>query len=183
VDDDGNGYVDDVYGIDTVTTTAIPWTTRAMARTRQGTIAAIGNNNLGVVGVNWNARVLSCKFLDADGSGTDAGAIECFNYIGRDAEPRREHPRDEQQLGRTARIVAAGAALIAAIDAAGPWASSTSSARETTARTTTSARSIPPAIHRRASSPSRRRDRPIDGRSSATTARRPLTWRRLVKTS
>src|SRR6185369_12893824 len=32
-------------------------------------------------GVNWNAKLLSCKFLSGSGYGTDAGAIECFNYI------------------------------------------------------------------------------------------------------
>ena len=79
VDDDGNGYVDDVYGIDTANHDSDPMDDQGHGTHTAGTIAAIGNNNLGVVGVNWNARGLSCKFLDADGSGTDAGAIECFN--------------------------------------------------------------------------------------------------------
>ena len=46
-----------------------------------GTIGATGDNNVGVVGVAWGTRTLACKFLNSSGSGTDAGAIECFNYV------------------------------------------------------------------------------------------------------
>jgi hypothetical protein len=46
-----------------------------------GTIGATGDNGEGVVGVAWGTRILACKFLDSSGHGTDAGAIECFNYI------------------------------------------------------------------------------------------------------
>ncbi len=41
-----------------------------------GTIGAVGNNGLGVVGVNWTTRIMALKFLSASGSGTTAGAIE-----------------------------------------------------------------------------------------------------------
>ena len=34
-----------------------------------GIIGAVGNNSLGVAGVNWNVKILPCKFLDALGSG------------------------------------------------------------------------------------------------------------------
>jgi hypothetical protein len=81
IDDDGNGYVDDVYGINTVNHTGDPMDDQGHGTHTSGTVAAVGNNDLGVVGVNWNAKILSCKFLDASGSGTDAGAIECFNYV------------------------------------------------------------------------------------------------------
>jgi len=81
IDDDGDGYVDDVYGIDTVNHDSNPFDDQGHGTHTAGTIAAAGNNGLGVVGVNWNAKLLSCKFLDANGSGTDAGAIECFDYI------------------------------------------------------------------------------------------------------
>ena len=37
-----------------------------------GTIAAVGNNGTGVVGVNWTARVLACKFMNAQGTGPDS---------------------------------------------------------------------------------------------------------------
>src|SRR5262249_46768294 len=45
-----------------------------------GTLAGVGNNGVGVVGVNWNAKILACKFLNSSGSGTDAAAAACLNY-------------------------------------------------------------------------------------------------------
>jgi len=81
IDDDLNGYVDDVFGIDAVNHDTNPMDDNSHGTHTSGTIAAVGNNGVGVVGVNWNAKVLACKFLNAAGSGSDAGAIECFNYI------------------------------------------------------------------------------------------------------
>jgi len=45
-----------------------------------GTIGAVGNNSQGVVGVNWTASILGCKFLDSTGSGLDSDAINCMDY-------------------------------------------------------------------------------------------------------
>jgi hypothetical protein len=81
IDDDGDGYVDDVYGIDTVGHSSDPMDDSGHGTHVAGTIAAVGDNNLGVVGVSWNTKVLPCKFLDKTGTGSDAGAIECFNYL------------------------------------------------------------------------------------------------------
>lgn len=80
-DDDGNGYVDDVYGIDTVNNDTDPMDDHGHGTHTAGTNAAAGNNGIGVAGVSWNAKILACKFLSASGSGSDAGAIACFNYI------------------------------------------------------------------------------------------------------
>ena len=44
-----------------------------------GTIGAVGNNSVGVVGVNWTTQIVACKFLNAAGSGSNADAIECIN--------------------------------------------------------------------------------------------------------
>jgi subtilisin family serine protease len=46
-----------------------------------GIIGAVGNNGLGVVGVNWNVKIMACKFLGADGYGTIADAIACLEYV------------------------------------------------------------------------------------------------------
>ena len=81
VDDDHNGYVDDVRGIDTVNHDSDPMDDHGHGTHTAGTIGAVGNNGIGVVGVSWNVKILACKFIAAGGSGTDAGAIECFNYI------------------------------------------------------------------------------------------------------
>ena len=81
IDDDHNGYIDDVFGIDTANNDRDPMDDHGHGTHTAGTIGAVGNNATGVVGVNWNVKILPCKFLKADGTGTDAGAIECFNYI------------------------------------------------------------------------------------------------------
>jgi subtilisin family serine protease len=81
VDDDGNGYVDDCHGIDTVNGDSDPMDDNDHGTHVAGTIAAVGNNSLGVAGVNWSASVLPCKFLDANGSGSTAGAIACLDYV------------------------------------------------------------------------------------------------------
>src|SRR5206468_4691508 len=39
------------------------------------------NNGVGVVGVNWNVRIMPCKFLNASGSGSTSDAITCLNYV------------------------------------------------------------------------------------------------------
>lgn len=46
-----------------------------------GTIGAIGNNALGVTGINWNVTILPCKFLDSSGTGDTASAIRCLDFI------------------------------------------------------------------------------------------------------
>jgi subtilisin family serine protease len=45
-----------------------------------GTIAAVGNNGVGVAGVNWNARVMGLKFLDSTGSGAVSDAINAIEF-------------------------------------------------------------------------------------------------------
>ena len=81
IDDDLNGYVDDVYGINAITGSGNPMDDHGHGTHTAGTIGAVGNNGQGVVGVNWNVRILTCKFLSSGGSGSDADATECFNYI------------------------------------------------------------------------------------------------------
>jgi subtilisin family serine protease len=46
-----------------------------------GIIGAVGNNNIGVAGVNWHVQILPCKFLDASGSGDLASVIVCLDLV------------------------------------------------------------------------------------------------------
>jgi len=78
-DDDGNGYIDDIYGIDAFNGDADPMDDVDHGTHCAGTIGAVGNNGIGVAGVNWNVKIVALKFLGLDG-GTDAGAIECYQY-------------------------------------------------------------------------------------------------------
>ena len=118
IDDDHNGYVDDVFGIDTVNHDANPMDDNGHGTHTAGTIAAVGNNGIGVVGVNWNAKILACKFLNAAGSGSDAGAIECFNYLIA-LKQRGENIRVSSNSWGAYRGSSISQALKNAVDAAG----------------------------------------------------------------
>jgi subtilisin-like proprotein convertase family protein len=45
-----------------------------------GTIGAVGNNGVGVAGVNWHARIMALKFLDSSGSGYTSDAVRALNF-------------------------------------------------------------------------------------------------------
>jgi subtilisin family serine protease len=81
LDDDHNGYVDDVHGIDRANGDADPMDDNGHGTHAAGTIGAQGNNGVGGVGVAWNPQLLACKFLDAAGNGYDSSAIACFDYV------------------------------------------------------------------------------------------------------
>lgn len=80
VDDDRNGYVDDVVGYDFVNRDGDPWDDHSHGTHVSGTIGAVGNNLVGVVGVNWRTRIMALKFLGAGGSGSTSNAISAVLY-------------------------------------------------------------------------------------------------------
>ena len=45
-----------------------------------GTIAAVGNNGVGVVGVNWKAQIMALRFMGPDGSGSTSDAVKCVDW-------------------------------------------------------------------------------------------------------
>lgn len=81
IDDDGNGYVDDVYGWDAANDDGDPMDDHYHGTHVAGTIGAVRNNSEGVVGVTPYVRVMALKFLDASGSGSSSDAIELLNYV------------------------------------------------------------------------------------------------------
>ncbi len=80
VDDDGNGYIDDYYGWDCRNEDNNPMDDHSHGTHVAGTIAAIGNNGIGVTGVAWKAKLMSLKFLGSSGSGFTADAVQCLLY-------------------------------------------------------------------------------------------------------
>jgi hypothetical protein len=80
VDDDGNGYVDDIYGIDTFNNDSDPMDDHNHGTHVSGTIGAVGNNGIGVAGINWNVRIMALKFISSNGYGYTSDAIECLEY-------------------------------------------------------------------------------------------------------
>ncbi|WP_430393348.1 S8 family serine peptidase [Corallococcus exiguus] len=91
VDDDGNGYVDDVHGIDATDETKTPMDVNGHGTHVAGTIAARGGNGLGVVGVSPRTKLLACKVEDADGFFTLDAAVRCLDYL-LDLKTRARHP-------------------------------------------------------------------------------------------
>ena len=80
VDNDGNGFVDDVFGWNFATNTANVFDDNSHGTHVAGTIGAVGNNGSGITGVNWQVSIMGLKFLDASGSGTTSAAIAALNY-------------------------------------------------------------------------------------------------------
>jgi subtilisin-like proprotein convertase family protein len=80
VDNDGNGLVDDYYGADFANNDGNPMDDNNHGTHVSGTIGAVGNNGIGVVGVAWNVKIMALKFLSASGSGYTSDAIDCINY-------------------------------------------------------------------------------------------------------
>ncbi len=81
IDEDGNGYVDDVFGINAITNNGNPFDDNAHGTHVSGTIGAVANNVLGVTGVAQNVQIVNCKFLGSNGIGSTADAIQCLQYF------------------------------------------------------------------------------------------------------
>ncbi len=82
VDDDGNGFRDDVYGWDFVSNnnSVFDGVGDDHGTHVAGTIGAAGGNGVGVVGVCWTVRIINAKFLGSNG-GTTANAIKSVDYM------------------------------------------------------------------------------------------------------
>lgn len=85
VDDDGNGIIDDIHGArwtngDGTVTSGDPMDGNGHGTHCSGTIGAVGDNGIGVAGVNWSVRIMALKFLDDEGSGYDTDAIAALEY-------------------------------------------------------------------------------------------------------
>jgi len=102
IDNDGNGFVDDCYGINALcyeydrngniifnpnkAGCVKPYD--ALDLDGHGThiagiIGAVGNNNIGITGVNWKVKIIPCKFLNSNGYGDTEGEFICFDYINK----------------------------------------------------------------------------------------------------
>jgi len=81
IDDDGNGYIDDIYGIDAINNDSDPFDDNGHGTHVSGTIGAVGDNGIGVAGVNWDVKIIGCKFLGSSGWGYTDDAVECLQYI------------------------------------------------------------------------------------------------------
>ncbi len=79
-DDDGNGYIDDIHGYNFVANNGNPMDDNGHGTHVSGTIAGVGDNGVGVAGVNWHGKLMALKFLDNTGSGFLADAVAALDY-------------------------------------------------------------------------------------------------------
>lgn len=80
VDDDGNGVVDDVHGYNAITGKGNSSDDQGHGSHCAGTIGAKGNDGKGIVGVAWDVKLMSVKFLSASGSGSLENALKSIDY-------------------------------------------------------------------------------------------------------
>ena len=78
-DDDGNGYADDVHGVDFVAG-GEPMDDNDHGTHVAGIIGACGGNRIGVAGVCWKVRMAALRILDAHGLGFASDAVRAVRY-------------------------------------------------------------------------------------------------------
>ncbi len=88
IDDDNNGYVDDVHGIDTLErvsgdATGDPMDTHNHGTHVAGTIAAVQNNGIGIAGIASSAKIMAIRTVPNFGDETDVDVAESFLYAAR----------------------------------------------------------------------------------------------------
>lgn len=80
LDDDENGYVDDVKGWNFIANSNDPFDDNGHGTHCAGTIGGAGDDGFGVVGVNWQVSLVAAKFLDESGSGSLDDAVKAIEY-------------------------------------------------------------------------------------------------------
>ena len=80
LDDDLNGYVDDVHGWDFVNDDPLPQDDQTHGSHVAGIAAAQTNNTIGIAGVSWGARIMALKALNQSGDGTYADVADAILY-------------------------------------------------------------------------------------------------------
>ncbi len=85
IDDDNNGYVDDIYGYDFNGNDADPKDETGSQNPGHGThcagiLGAVGDNGKGISGMSQRISIMASRFLGADGSGDLMGAVKSIDY-------------------------------------------------------------------------------------------------------
>ncbi|MBX4197388.1 S8 family serine peptidase [Candidatus Saccharibacteria bacterium] len=75
-----NGCAAGTHGYNAITSTCDPKDDNRHGTHVSGTIGAVGNNNLGVVGVNWTTQIMGLKFLSSGGSGSISNAVIAIDW-------------------------------------------------------------------------------------------------------
>ncbi|AMV70902.1 hypothetical protein JCM30471_27090 [Desulfuromonas carbonis] len=129
VDDDGNGYIDDLHGWNFVSKNNLPFDDDVDGHGSHvaGIIGASGDNQTGVTGINWRVSLLPLKFLDRFGNGDLFNAVAAYNYAANNGarviNASYTYPQNcsfvEASLAEQAAISAARSAGVLVVAAAG----------------------------------------------------------------
>ncbi|MBI2067867.1 MAG: S8 family serine peptidase [Deltaproteobacteria bacterium] len=80
IDDDGNGYIDDTWGWDFINNSNDPTDDNSHGTHVAGTIAAVGNNFLDVIGGAFGSKIMPVKVLNLSGIGQWSEVASGTNY-------------------------------------------------------------------------------------------------------
>jgi hypothetical protein len=80
LDNDGNGYVDDIHGYDFANNDSDPMDDDGHGTAVAGIIAAASNNGIGVTGINWQGKIMALKYARAGFVASTADVVEAVNY-------------------------------------------------------------------------------------------------------
>ena len=80
IDDDNNGYIDDVHGINAINNDGDTMDDNDHGSHCAGTIAATANDSGRIVGVAYGVKLMALKFINADGNGATSDAVKCIDY-------------------------------------------------------------------------------------------------------
>jgi subtilisin family serine protease len=121
VDDDANGFVDDVHGYDFAGHDGDPSDENGHGTNVAGIVGARGNNGIGVAGVAWRARLMIVRVLDAQGTGTvddvargiryavaNGARIVNLSMAGPDTDPMLESAIGEARAAGVLLVASAG---------------------------------------------------------------------------
>ena len=101
-DTDGNSFFDDIFGVNFRSGVSDPFPSNrpfdelGHGTHVSGTIGAIGNNEFGVVGVNWQTSLMSLRILDNNNQADAGAAIRAINYA--------KEMRSELTIGDDGRV-------------------------------------------------------------------------------
>lgn len=109
IDNDANGFIDDVHGWEFVDNDAVPQDGYGHGTHVAGIIGVVGNNGLGVTGVNWQVSIMTLRMQDDRGAGTTSAMLAAGSHGGRDSNRDPRHFDAARVARRRARRLLGGA--------------------------------------------------------------------------